>query len=273
MPIVNLRVSDLIASTSLRHRRILSSEIDFCSPAATRRVLEMPTNLALVNKMEVGVQERHQQAQAEIQQQLGLNSDDIVASLSNGLRTLRELLLTRLHNDVEAAFGVDSLLAPVTSEEAQREIHLAAEEIEVYSLVVVLAEVAHSNYANGQTDWFRDWLLRLRLRLNSKRPRAGEWNFTNRMATISAGTCLHRSSSKLCQKRPKPRSSFTGFMRDRCASPRRWHSAMHCERGKYAASRLHIYRSSPIATNATGYRSITAARVLIAATRCGRSSG
>ncbi len=122
----------------------------------------MSINLALANKMDVGVQERHQQAQTEIQQQLALNSNDIVASLSNGLLTLRELLLTRLHNDVEAAFGVDSLLAPVTSEEAQREIHLATEEIEIYSLVVVLAEVAHSNYANGQTDWFRDWLLRLR---------------------------------------------------------------------------------------------------------------
>jgi len=112
--------------------------------------------------MEVGIQERQDLAQTEIQKQLALNAPNIAGSLSKGLRALRELLLTRLHNDVEAAFGVDSLLAPATSGEAQREIHLATDEIEIYSLVVVLAEVSHGGYANGQLDWFRQWLLRLR---------------------------------------------------------------------------------------------------------------
>jgi len=112
--------------------------------------------------MEVGIQERQDLAQTEIQKQLALNAPNIAGSLSKGLRALRELLLTRLHNDVEAAFGVDSLLAPATSGEAQREIQLSASEIEIYSLVVVLAEVLHSGYANRQLDWFRDWMLRLR---------------------------------------------------------------------------------------------------------------
>src|SRR5262249_29219749 len=73
----------------------------------------------------------------------------------------RKLLLTRLHNDVEAQFGIDTIRAPSTSNEARREIGHAASEIETYSAVVVLAEAAHSGYAKADFPWFCGWLTRL----------------------------------------------------------------------------------------------------------------
>ncbi len=113
--------------------------------------------------MSSGIQDRRDHAQAELSQHVSaVNSSDTAGNLLNGLTTLRKLLLTRLHCDVEAEFGVDSALAPATAAEAVREMRHAAEEIEAYSLVLVIAEVARSGYAKGDLEWFRDWLLRLR---------------------------------------------------------------------------------------------------------------
>ena len=113
--------------------------------------------------MNTGFQNRREQAQAEFQQRVGsAHSADLVRSLWAGLTTLRKLLLTRLHNDVEAYYGIDSILAPMTASETHREMCHAADEIEIYSLTVVLAEAAHSRYAHDDADWFREWLLRLR---------------------------------------------------------------------------------------------------------------
>jgi hypothetical protein len=38
----------------------------------------------------------------------------------------------------------------------------AAEEIEAYSLVLVMDEVAHKSYVQRDAEWFRNWLLHLR---------------------------------------------------------------------------------------------------------------
>ena len=51
---------------------------------------------------------------------------------------------------------------PLTATEAKREFRHAAEEIDIYSLLVVIAEAEHSGYANFDRAWFCDWLLRLR---------------------------------------------------------------------------------------------------------------
>ena len=102
-------------------------------------------------------------AQAELTRHSGgVNSSAIVGSLWAGLITLRKLFLTRLHQDIDTRFGVDSVWAPLNLLKAKREYRLAAEEIEIYSLLVVVAEAEHSRYAKGDLAWFRDWLLRLR---------------------------------------------------------------------------------------------------------------
>src|SRR5262245_62070960 len=112
--------------------------------------------------MDTIVQDRGEQVRAEFKQRLGgPNSIDTADSLWRGLTTLRKLLLTRLHNDVEAQFGIDTIRAPSTSNEARREIGHAASEIETYSAVVVLAEAAHSGYAKADFPWFCGWLTRL----------------------------------------------------------------------------------------------------------------
>src|SRR5580765_7212513 len=84
--------------------------------------------------MDTIVQDRSEQLREEFKQRLGgPNSIDTADSLCRGLTTLRKLLLTRLHNDVEAQFGIDTLRAPSTKEEARREVHNAGTEIEAYS--------------------------------------------------------------------------------------------------------------------------------------------
>jgi hypothetical protein len=111
----------------------------------------------------MGVQERLELAQKALSDRVGEgHSTSTAVSLMNGLTTLRTLLLTRLHNDFESEFGIDSVLAPATAAEGVREMLHASEEIEAYSLVVVVDEVAHKNYAKEDAEWFRDWLLRLR---------------------------------------------------------------------------------------------------------------
>ncbi len=110
-----------------------------------------------------GVQERLEQAQAALTERIGEGHPTSAAvSLMNGLTTLRTLLMTRLHNDFGSEFGIDSVLAPATAAEGLRQMLHASEEIEAYSLVLVMDEVAHKNYAKGDAEWFRDWLLHLR---------------------------------------------------------------------------------------------------------------
>jgi hypothetical protein len=101
--------------------------------------------------MHTEVHGRIEHAQAELTLHGGgVNSSAIVESLWAGLTTLRKLLLARLHADSKS-FAV-----------AKREFRRAAEEIEIYSLLVVVAEVEHSRYTNGDLAWIRDWLLQLR---------------------------------------------------------------------------------------------------------------
>jgi hypothetical protein len=90
------------------------------------------------------------------------NSWNTVESLWAGLSTLRKLFLTRLHHDVESHFGADPIHPPLTHNEAYREIHHASDEIDIYSLTVVLGEVSQGGYVQSEPTWLRDWLIRLR---------------------------------------------------------------------------------------------------------------
>ncbi len=112
--------------------------------------------------MGTGIQARFGSAQAELIQHVGaVNCTDTASNLWSGLETLRKLLLQRLISDIESDFGADSTLAPATTGMANRENQRAAEEIETYSLVLVIDEVARRGYAKGDVTWFRDWLLHL----------------------------------------------------------------------------------------------------------------
>lgn len=111
--------------------------------------------------MHTEVHNRLERAQAEMAlHRAGANSSAIVESLWAGLDTLRKLFLARLHQDSDSPL-TDSFWAPLTLDKAKREYRQATEEIEIYSLIVVIAEAEHSGYANGNLAWFRDWLLRL----------------------------------------------------------------------------------------------------------------
>ena len=113
--------------------------------------------------MLASIQERHEQAtDALLQLDEFSNSHQIVESLSASLTQLRTLLLKRVHDDIEARFGVDSMIAPMTLAEEEREMHHAKVEIEIYMIVVAADEMAGSGYVNDR-DWCVDWLTHLRL--------------------------------------------------------------------------------------------------------------
>jgi hypothetical protein len=113
--------------------------------------------------MSSGIQDRLEHAQVELSEHVGEMIKPYTANnLWSGLTTLRELLLNRLHSDIEVEFGIDSSVAPATAGAMVREMGQAAEEIEAYSLVLVIDEVTRSGYARSEIDWFRNWLLRLR---------------------------------------------------------------------------------------------------------------
>lgn len=113
--------------------------------------------------MSNGIQDRLEHAQVELSSHVGEIIKPYTANnLWSGLTTLRELLLTRLHSDVEVEFGIDSAVTPASTSAMIREMGQAAEEIEAYSMVLVVDEATRSGYARGEMDWFRNWLLRLR---------------------------------------------------------------------------------------------------------------
>jgi len=98
-----------------------------------------------------------------------LNAGEIVDSLTAGMTHLRDLLLLRVHEDVEQFFGVDSMVAPVSKVDEEAQTLAARVEIEVYSMIVVDDEVRRCRFLERPDGWFLDWLFHLRLR-NDHRP-------------------------------------------------------------------------------------------------------
>ena len=54
------------------------------------------------------------------------DGEQVVASLCQGLDLLRDQLFFRVHRDVEQAFGVDSMLVPVSESKTERVTKLEA---------------------------------------------------------------------------------------------------------------------------------------------------
>jgi hypothetical protein len=114
------------------------------------------------------------------------------SSLSGGLTVLRDLLYTRVHDDVQSRIGMDSTLAPLSEEKSAK---VAKVEIELYQ-IATSAAVAGAHHYLAAADWYLRWLAWLRLgkrepdarvtqRLNyylSKTPDEQRLAFTNILA-------------------------------------------------------------------------------------------
>lgn len=88
------------------------------------------------------------------------DGDRIAASLDDGFTLLRDMFFTRIHVDVEKAFGMDSMLAPVSLIKTEARTKT---EIDVYQVTESAAEAGARRYVGSDGDWYRDWLGRLRL--------------------------------------------------------------------------------------------------------------
>jgi hypothetical protein len=83
----------------------------------------------------------------------------VVNQLADGLCTLRDLLFTRIHGDVENLFGTDSMLMPAVSLKSEANTRT---EIEIYQIAESTADAAASHYVSDDS-WYMQWLGRMRL--------------------------------------------------------------------------------------------------------------
>ncbi len=83
----------------------------------------------------------------------------VVGCLIGGLTVLRESLYLRVHQDVEQAMGVDSMLMPVSE---LRALQRTSEEIEAFQVAESAATVGQFGYVAEAETWYLPWLARLR---------------------------------------------------------------------------------------------------------------
>ncbi len=113
--------------------------------------------------------QRQGHAAAELSRQCPeIPATQIVDSLTVGLTRVRDLLLLRIHEDVERYFGMDSMIAPLSASAEERQLLRGKGEIEAYSAIVVADEVVEGGYVDCSEEWFLEWLFRLRLGERSK---------------------------------------------------------------------------------------------------------
>ncbi|MCA9118632.1 MAG: hypothetical protein H6822_04120 [Planctomycetaceae bacterium] len=96
-----------------------------------------------------------------------LDSQSIVDSLSVGLTHLRNSMLARVRDDVERNYGADSMIGASLSK-LQRQEQVAKVEIEAYTCIVADDEARESGYIEDDSEWFLNWMFRLRLGEESK---------------------------------------------------------------------------------------------------------
>lgn len=113
--------------------------------------------------------QKHSQAVAEFNEH-ERRSDGIrvASSLAAGLSVLRDALFCRMHEDVERVLGRDSMLMPVSELKTQR---LTKIEIEVYQIAESGAAAQEFGYT-GATEWYVEWLSRVRLTADQVTPAA-----------------------------------------------------------------------------------------------------
>ncbi len=87
-----------------------------------------------------------------------LPAEQVTYSLVFGLNSLRALLFQRIHDDVEANVGNDSMLLPISVEESEQ---VAKCEIESFQAAVAALAVRDRHYTNCDMKWFVSWLAHL----------------------------------------------------------------------------------------------------------------
>jgi len=90
-----------------------------------------------------------------------LSAQQVVDCLSNSLTRLRTELIERACDDVETAFGQDSMILS-SLREKERQTRRAANEIDAYCCILTSEEVVQCRGMNLDDSWLLDWLLRLR---------------------------------------------------------------------------------------------------------------
>jgi hypothetical protein len=101
---------------------------------------------------------------ARAAQELSLREDrqdtnSIVNSLCYGLDTLRNLLFTRVHQDVQKYVGRDSMMVPVSLLESEE---TTKQEIEIFQLAISTEDAREHGYVSDSS-WYAQWLTTLRL--------------------------------------------------------------------------------------------------------------
>jgi len=84
----------------------------------------------------------------------------IVGGLNDGLTLLRESLYLHLHQELENALGVDSMLTPVSEVKTRQQVRV---EIELYQSAESAAAAAEKGYLRNDGHWYLHWLAGVRL--------------------------------------------------------------------------------------------------------------
>lgn len=106
------------------------------------------------------MQRRRDAAEAFDRHEHRNDGEGVASSLADGLNVLRDLLFTRVHDDVETAFGMDSMLMPVSESKSKSRAKM---EIEIYQVAEAALDAKSNGYASADEDWFLNWLASLRL--------------------------------------------------------------------------------------------------------------
>jgi hypothetical protein len=97
----------------------------------------------------------------EFQQQSGRHDGaQAVAGISSGLERLSDTLYLRLHQDVERAKGIDSMLAPISE---TKSLLYTKNEIGIYQVAESAAAVRQFGYWHAENESYVRWLARLSL--------------------------------------------------------------------------------------------------------------
>lgn len=104
------------------------------------------------------LQRRAEAATAFDEQQNRSDGAQIAGSLADGLNLLCDLFYTRIHVDVEDAFGMDSMLIPVSP--VKTELN-TKREINLYQIVESAQEARTRGYVAGDDAWYVNWLAQL----------------------------------------------------------------------------------------------------------------
>jgi hypothetical protein len=89
-----------------------------------------------------------------------LDAEQVTSSLQAGLSLLVDRFYWRIHFDVEALVGADSMLMPLSETKAAEQ---SKEAIEVYQIVESAWAFREFGYATTPGDWYLPWLGDLRL--------------------------------------------------------------------------------------------------------------